>query len=62
MRAFFLSDVNSTGAQTHQIPVVRMFSILYISGRSVRNAEHYEITIIKTSASAGQTDLKKIRC
>jgi hypothetical protein len=40
-------------------PIVRMFSILYINGYSVRDTEHYEISVIKTTASAGEADLKK---
>jgi type I restriction enzyme M protein len=38
---------------------VRMFSILYISRCSISDTEHYEISNIKTTASAGQANLKK---
>ena len=48
--------------QARRDPIARMFSSLYINRRSVDDTEHYEISIIKTTASASQTDLKKIRC
>jgi len=37
-----------------------MFSILYINACSVYDTERYELSIFKTTASAGQADLKKM--
>ena len=48
-------------ALKHIRSVVRMFSILYINTRSVSDTEHYEISITKTTASAGQAHLEKTR-
>jgi len=39
-----------------------MFSILYISACSVYDTERYDLSIFKTTASAGQADLKKNGC
>jgi len=41
-------------------PGVSAFTILYIDLYSVRDTEHYEISIIKATASARQADLKKL--
>ena len=56
-----LAGRESYGRSSTSDPVVRMFSILYISASTVGNTEHYEFSIFKTIAFARQADLKKTR-